>query len=282
MPLSKRSRRGAFWTLLISASIVVAPRAYMRFWQPEMATSISHEELLVIEEELLAADSERYTNNQQYNTKKYKAPPKAFDPNSYTAEEWMNLGVSQKQADVILKYTERGVYSNEELKKIFVLPEQVYQLIKDSTFYPVRPSNKQDRSFEKEKVFLDINLASASDFEQIPGIGPYFAARMVQYREELGGYVGKEQLLEIKKFDSEKLASINAYIYLKATEIEKLNLNTADYESLKAHPYISYEVANSIVKMRVHAPYTQIEDIKRSKLIDEALYQKLKPYLKVQ
>lgn len=282
MPLSKRNRRGAFWTLLISAIAIAAPRVYMEFWQPERTTSISHEELLMIQEELLAADSLNYTSNYQYSAKKYKAPPTAFDPNSYSVKEWMNLGLSQKQADVILRYTERGVYSNEELKKIFVLPEELFLLIKDSTFYPSRPSNKPNRTFEKEKVYLDLNVASAADFEQIPGIGPYFAKRMVEYREQLGGYIGIEQLLEIKKFDNEKLASISAYIYVKANEIEKLDINMADYESLKAHPYITWEVANSIVKMRMHAPYNQIEDIKRSKLIDETLYQKLKPYLKVQ
>jgi len=253
----------------------------MHFWQPEVGTSISHEELLILEEELLDAEKERYASNQ-HGTKKYQAPPKQFDPNAYTAHDWMKLGLSQKQADVIVRYAERGIYSNEELQKIFVLPEAVYLLVKDSTIYPPRPLNKQSTVFEKEKVLLDINSASASDFEKIPGIGPYFAARMVQYREQLGGYMGKEQLLEIKRFDNEKLASIDAYIFLKACELEKMDVNTADYETLKAHPYISWEVANSIVKMRTHSPYAQIEDIKRSKLIDEALFQKLKPYLKVQ
>ena len=282
MPLSKRNRRGAFWTLLISTMAVVAPRVYMHFWQPDVATSISHLELVTLEEDLLDAEKERYASNQQHGPKKYHAPPKIFDPNAYTAQDWMRLGLSQKQADVIVRYAERGIYSNDELQKIFVLPEAVYQLIKDSTIYPVRPVNKQNTAFQKEKVLLDINSASAADLEKIPGIGPYFAARIVQYREQLGGYIGKEQLLEIKRFDNEKLASIDAFIFLKVHEIEQMDINSADYESLKAHPYISWEVANSIVKMRMHTPFTQLEDIKRSKLIDEALFQKLKPYLKVQ
>src|SRR3989338_1959796 len=109
MPLSKRNRRGAFWTLLISTMAVVAPRVYMHFWQPDVATSISHLELVTLEEDLLDAEKERYASNQQHGPKKYHAPPKIFDPNAYTAQDWMRLGLSQKQADVIVRYAERGI-----------------------------------------------------------------------------------------------------------------------------------------------------------------------------
>ena len=59
-----------------------------------------------------------------------------------------------------------------------------------------------------------------------------------------------------------------------------MNINEAEIDALKKHPYISYKVANSIVKMRnVHGPYKELEDLLKSVLIDQELFAKIQPYL---
>ena len=47
---------------------------------------------------------------------KFKTPPKKFDPNQYSQKDWMNIGMSEKQAALILKFGTRGFYSEEDLK----------------------------------------------------------------------------------------------------------------------------------------------------------------------
>lgn len=284
MPLSKRSRRGAFWLLVISGVTALLPRV-ITGWMAEDFDDpvISHEAFATISEQILEAEAERNKNWQSSNERKFIGPPHRFDPNQYSKNDWINLGLSDKQADVVLRFSERGLYSNDDLQRIFVIPEKLFLLIKDSTFYPERPQNNYSRpSTARETLYLNINTASKEELMKIPGIGAYFADKMVFFREKLGGYVSREQLLEIKKFDAQKLKDIEQYIYLGNSEIRKLDVNTADFESLNAHPYITYEVANSIVKMRAQKPYERIEDIKRSKLIDDEIYEKLLPYLTIQ
>ena len=47
-------------------------------------------------------------------------------------------------------------------------------------------------------------IVEDADFETLPGIGGWFASRMVEYRSRLGGYSYKEQLMDIRNFDREK------------------------------------------------------------------------------
>lgn len=44
---------------------------------------------------------------------------------------------------------------------------------------------------------IDINQASAADFERLPGIGPSLARRIVQYRSQHGGFVSVDSLVHV-------------------------------------------------------------------------------------
>jgi competence ComEA-like helix-hairpin-helix protein len=225
-------------------------------------------------------------NNNRYRGKanKYSRPTAKFDPNKYTLEEWMALGLSEKQAAVILKFTRYGIRSNEDLKRIFVIDEKLFALIKDSTIYSDTPNEYQPekRNFDMPKITLvDINTATMEELQQVKGVGPFFAKQIVKYRDALGGFHDERQLLKVWKVDEEKFAAWKPYIYTSG-EIKKLSLNDASLEELEAHPLISWNLANSIVKLRLqNGPFKRIEDVKRSALMNEQLFEELKWYLSV-
>ena len=281
MPLSKRNRRGLFWLLTVCLLISIAPRVFNEIYALEMP-DISQEELLSIHNEMAAAEEKREEKSSEDKVVRYHVPPNKFDPNDYTIEDWVSLGMSEKQAEVVVKFAKRGLKSNDDLKRVFVFPAELFDLVKDSTFYPAKEDKPKWEKEEKLMEPVNLNTANQEVLETIPGIGPYYAAKILEYRNKLGGYIGKEQLLELWKFDNEKLLEIDEYIFVGTISLEKLNINEAPVEELKNHPYIDYSVANSIVKMRLHNPYVEISDIKRSKLIDEELFKKLKPYLRTQ
>lgn len=229
-------------------------------------------------------EKEDQKRKSEKKKKRYKVPPAKFDPNQYQLNDWVALGLSEKQAKVVVNYAKRGLKSNADLEEIFVMPKELIALIKDSTYYPEGNfyTRERDARTEKDKkqLYVPINVATREMLEEIPGIGPYFSEKIIAHRDKLGGFVEKEQLLDIPKIDFEKYQAIKNYIKLDDIEVSKLNINTATIEELKAHPYITYKVANSIVKMRAQVGrFESIDDLTRSKLIDEILLHKLKPYL---
>lgn len=278
MSISKRNRRGAWALILCCVALSYLPRLVSAFESNEV--SVSYEELELIDQEIVAKSQKKRRSYSKKQKKSYRRPACKFDPNTYSEADWMKLGLSAKQANVILKFGQRGIRSNEDLEKIFVLPAELFVLIKDSTFYEVH--EKQMPKFErteKKIAVVDLNSADKEALMQLPGIGEYYAAKILEYRTKLGGFTGKHQLLEIWKFDSERYDKIKEYVLVDGN-IQKININTADLETLKQHPYISYTVANSIVKMRAaHGAYKRLDDLLRSAVIDQELFSKIQPYL---
>jgi len=282
MPISKRNRRGLLLLLFVAALISYTPRIIAASVGDEKV-QISFEELEVIETEIEVKRDFRKAKKKKVWVSKYKVPTKAFNPNDYDLNDWMSLGLSKKQSEVVLKFSKRGLRSNTDLEKIFVIPSELFNLIKDSTYYPELQFDKKIVKPEV-KVFIpiDINSADIEELKTIPGIGDFYAAKIVEYRSQLGGYIRTDQLLEIWKFDVERYESIKDKIVLTEQSLDLININSATFDELKAHPYISYKVANSIVKMRAaNGDYLGVEDILKSKLIDKSLFQKIKNYLKV-
>ena len=55
---------------------------------------------------------------------------------------------------------------------------------------------------------LDINTATAEDFDALPGIGLGLAQRIIAHREEIGGFQAVEELLQVNGIGDAKLAEL--------------------------------------------------------------------------
>lgn len=273
------------WLLVIVLVLIIITPRILKAIIPVEPWTIS-EVQLNDEMDKMESDIQR-AKNEKFKSKKsrFKRPAKAFDPNEYSALEWMALGLSEKQANVVIKFAKRGIRSNQELKQVFVISDDLFDLIKDSTFYPVLAKNEfSKQSFDNknysEPVSVELNQSTIDQLLKIKGVGPFYADKIIEYREKLGGYHSKIQLLELWKFDEEKLLSIEQYITINEDAIRKININTATVDELKAHPYISWNCANSIVKMRSkYQKYSNFDQLLESVLIDKELLEKIKPYL---
>ena len=80
--------------------------------------------------------------------------------------------------------------------------------------------------------------------------------------------------------DQEKFELIKDFIIIDNLKIIKIDLNTVKLEDLKNHPYFRWNIANSLIKMREQKNgFKNLNEIKESVLINEELFEKLKPYL---
>ena len=280
--ISKRSKRGLLVLILASLGLIFFPRIYM-FFQKEEAFVINSEKIAEFERSHKKFEKRNYSNYYS-KKKKYKAPDSKFNPNTYTLSDWINLGLSEKQSVVILKFTARGIYTEEDLKRIFVIPDVLFELIRDSVIYPERFQNSPNQeSFKKQAkqiTLINLNTADTTEFMKIYGIGAFYAKQIIRYREKLGGFFTKEQLFEVWKMTPEAYDKIKDHVFISEKDVKRININSVTIEELKVHPYLKWNQANSIVKMRIQRNgFKNIEEIKESVLIDSETYEKLFPYL---
>jgi competence ComEA-like helix-hairpin-helix protein len=280
--VSKRNRRGVVALVVFSVIIIFLPRIAQLF-NSDVVLDISTEDVQSFEKAKKNFQNKKRNYYTKYEKKKrFSAAPRKFNPNEYSAQDWMNLGLSEKQVAVLLKFTKNGIRSNEDLKRIFVISDELYALIKDSTYYPERPKTEYTpKVIEEKKVQkLEINTASVEDLENLKGIGPFFAKQIIKYRDRLGGFASKEQILEVWKMTIETYDKLIPLIEIDKSKIRKLKINDVTPEELKNHPYLNWSQVNSIIKMRMQrTKFNVIDEIQESKLIDAETFEKLIPYL---
>ena len=97
---------------------------------------------------------------------------------------------------------------------------------------------------------VNLNSADTTELKSLPGIGSFFAKNIVDYRNKLGGFIEKEQLLEVYAFDTTRLSNIENFIVIDSIELRKVNINTDDFKTILRHPYIEYEDVKKIVNYR--------------------------------
>ena len=69
----------------------------------------------------------------------------------------------------------------------------------------------EGRAVGKSSEFVgkvNVNTATFEELQQIPGIGPSYAKRIIEYRNAFGPFRGPEDLLDIKGIGKKKLASM--------------------------------------------------------------------------
>ncbi len=121
-----------------------------------------------------------------------------FNPNTASVEDLQRLGFSRKQAQVIENYRLKGgrFARKKDFAKSFVVADSVYARLEPYIDIPL----------------IDLNRADSAQLLALPGIGPYFAGKIVRYRQKIKGYTSVDQLLEIYRFDQEKLDGIRDLI----------------------------------------------------------------------
>lgn len=164
-----------------------------------------------------------------------------FDPNTVSVEELCRLGFTLKQAESIDKYRSSGgrFRRKEDFRKSYVVSDSIYQRLEQYVDIPL----------------VDLNTADSADFDALPGIGGWFARKMIEHREALGGYSYKEQLLDISRFDQEKFDGLKDLITVSPEFVTAYPLWSLPADSLRKHPYINnLETARAIVLFRQNTP----------------------------
>lgn len=238
-----------------------------------------------------------YNNGKNYNEDHFPAfELYDFDPNTVSFEQLRKMGVNERAVTNWLKYLNKGgkFKKAEDLKKVFGLSPKTYEvlsqyvkisqknvsIIQAEKKYDDNKNNFENQIVQKNNKIYDLNTSSPEDLNELNGIGEVLSQRIVKYRDKLGGFVDIDQLKEVYGLPPETFENIKSKVIADPKMLKKIKINLADEYILSGFPYISKRYASQIVNYRnQHGSFHSIDDLKKIKSLDDALIQKIEPYI---
>jgi DNA uptake protein ComE-like DNA-binding protein len=301
---TRKEKRGALLLMFLIAGICCIPfiMAYL-LGSKTRATNEYDKKIADLQVKERNAKNRTYDPNPKQPYKYNYAPyikkgvsfkPKGtlfeFDPNTIDEAGWKKLGLRDKTIGTILNFRNKGgkFRKVEDIGKIWGLFPDEADRLKPYVRIGLKNEGESFKQYKSYKTYerpaivaVDINAADTSALMALPGIGLKLSARILQFRNKLGGFYSLDQVKETYALHDSVFQKIVPYLKLH-TGITTININEASIDQLKAHPYIKYHLANAIVQYRMqHGPYRMIEDIKKIMIIDEVIFAKIAPYLRI-
>lgn len=209
----------------------------------------------------------------------YLADHPAIDPNVLTAEEWVALGCSVRQAEAVARWCEErgGVRSVMELEECRYLPLEVLDVIAEALVFDLSDRLAEESS---EPELIELNSADSATLVTVRGIGARTASDIIAYRERLGGFARVEQLADLAVMTERNYEQIITQIFVDSCKISKIDINFARPESLENHPYMTPRRLRKILKNRqLKGGWSTIEDMILDNTLTVEEAQRLSPYL---
>jgi DNA uptake protein ComE-like DNA-binding protein len=283
-----RAQTNGFIILLPLLTLFIFSAPVYRWWESRKPHDFSEDRVLL---DSLARQWQTKEVNQLPGEEEVPVRLFTFDPNSVSKDELLAMGFSSGLANRLVNYRSKGgqFRLKHDLLKLYGMDSAFYEMLVPYINLPeeyvkaeVRPTDEDKLTTTKRNaVRFDLNRADTTLLKTVYGIGSKLSARIVNFRESMGGIVDKHQLYDIYGLDSAVVQRLDSASFIQPDfQVRSLNINTATEVQLAAHPYISKRMATAIVTYRFqHGRYTSIDDLRKILLFDETQLERLKPYL---
>ncbi|MDO6519307.1 ComEA family DNA-binding protein [Zobellia uliginosa] len=252
---NKQERSGIFYLLFIIIALQIG------FFVLRSVTAESGDSSFWLDSRLQSEiDSLKARSQQKDSVKIYP-----FNPNYITDYKGYTLGMSIDEIDRLHRFRKAGNFVNSvegfqevtgvsdsllgAISPYFKFPDWVQK--KERTQRGVAASDIPERNYGVNLAVRDLNEVTAQELQEIDGIGETLSARIVKFRNRLGGFLVNEQLYDVYGLKPEVVErTLGRFQVLKKPVVEKININTASAKSLSKLVYIQKGVAESIVNYR--------------------------------
>ena len=225
-----------------------------------------------------------------------------FNPNDLSAEEWQELGFSERQVKTILKYKDivGGKFiSKEQLAKCYAISPEKFAELEPFILLPKVKNEFQKNTFRKRELNIsgkfNPDFYTEKDWVKL-GYSEKQAVAIIKYKNYLGGsFRSKEKFKECFIISDEDYLRLAPYLILPEKEEKKESLvsnkikynyfdpNVLDLEGWKnlgfsekqAQVIINYKERN------LRGYFKNLEDIQKCFVISADKFLELKPWIKI-
>ncbi len=285
--MSENERRGFLVLSILIGLIGLAPFIYSFY------TRHTTDDILLIsstvEKELKTFESNTAELHKPHAVAESSLFP--FDPNNLPVEKWKMLGFSERQIQVIKNYESKGgrFRTKADVAKMYVVSDEDFNRIEPYITLPQTvPIPSQKVAFPSKettkppikKIMVDLSVADTTALQEIRGIGPVLASRIVKFRDALGGFHSVDQVKEVYGISEEQYIKMESSLAIGDTIIKKWAINQLPIEKLTQHPYISRKEATHIVRYREqHGAFASLADLEKMYALNDDFLRKIAPYL---
>ena len=225
-----------------------------------------------------------------------------FNPNDLSAEEWQELGFSERQVKTILKYKDivgGRFISKEQLAKCYAISPEKFAEIEPFILLPKVKNEFQKNTFRKRELNIsgkfNPDFYTEKDWVKL-GYSEKQAVSIIKYKNYLGGsFRSKEKFKECFIISDEDYLRLAPYLILPENEKKKESLvsnkikynyfdpNVLDLEGWKnlgfsekqAQVILNYKERN------LRGSFKNLEDIQKCFVISVDKFLELKPWIKI-
>lgn len=164
-------------------------------------------------------------------------PFELFNPNEVSSEYWEKIGLQPKMAKRAHLFIQSGsgISRSSDLLQIYGFQKEWIQELEKYLVF--------------KKLTIDLNAATASEFQSIRGIGEKLSNRIIRFREKLGGFVSTQQLYQVYGLDSLLLDNTMERFEV-VTPCKRILINTVSLQELESHLYLNAQQSEEIIKLR--------------------------------
>lgn len=161
----------------------------------------------------------------------------------------------------------------------FVLPKAMRP--KEEPFFLLTQAEPLDTvvSISKPPALIELNTIDSAALVRLKGIGPYYAKKILRYREQLEGFYSPKQLKDL----SYKHLEIDSLLPLFTADtryIRKKELDTMSFKSVLYHPYLEYEDVQLIFNAKRKLGHISFDSLKTHEVLSPHKLKRIKPYFK--
>ena len=187
-----------------------------------------------------------------------------FNPNFITDYKGYTLGMSVKEIDRLHAYRALNKFANtaKEFQEVTQISDSLLNKISPYFKFPEWTQKRSKQSVvgnigkRSQRVVenlnkTDLNSVTANELKQINGIGEKLSARIIKFRDRLGGFLVDEQLYDVYGLEPQVVErALKRFKVLKKPKINKININVASATEISALIYIQRHIAERIVDYR--------------------------------
>lgn len=289
---SKRERNAFIGLVIIIVVFIFLPDFFSAGRSPATISDQVGKELVAVMDSQRNNSSPR--RDQVWQTSSAPPPTKArlfaFDPNTLDEAGFIELGLTPKTARTIINYRNKGgrFRKPDDLRKIYSLDktnaDRIVPFARIAETYPTNHYRAEARSDNRSKpavTTIDINTASVEEWKALSGIGDVLSARIVKFRERMGGFASIDQVAKTYGLKDSTFQLIRPYLTLATPAVNKININTAWESELMECDGVSKEIAQAIIIYRKQkGRFQTIDDLKKIVFINDAMFNRIAPCLK--